>query len=124
MEKNTEPQESKVKIEMYKRKNKTYVVKHGDPKRLKTTKLKHHDQTNKKRKKKKPKKPQKARTNNRMNQNIIKLIVIIMLPWGLCSKCPCTCHEPQPTSASLRGPPLPLGWSLDLLWALWGPLRL
>ena len=62
MEKNTEPQESKVKIEMYKRKNKTYVVKHGDPKRLKTTKLKHHDQTNKKRKKKKPKKPQKART--------------------------------------------------------------
>ena len=55
-----------------------------------------------------------------MNQNIIELIVIIMFPWGLCCKCPCTHHEPQPTSASPRASPLPLGWSLDLLWALWG----
>ena len=39
-------------------------------------------------------------------------------------KCPCTCHEPQPTSTSSRGCPLPLGWSLDLLWALWGSLKL
>ena len=47
-----------------------------------------------------------------------------MFPWGLCCKCPCTRCEPQPTSASPRGSPLPLGWSLDLLSALWGPLRL
>ena len=47
-----------------------------------------------------------------------------MFPWGLHCKCPCTHRETQPTSASPRGPPLPLGWSLDLLWALWEPLRL
>ena len=46
-----------------------------------------------------------------------------MFPWGLSYKCPCICCEPQPTSASPRGSPLLLGWSLDLLWALWGPLR-
>ena len=59
-----------------------------------------------------------------MNQNIIKIIVIIVFPWGLSCHCPCPCCEPQPTSASPGGPPLPLGWSLDLLWALWGQLRL
>ena len=47
-----------------------------------------------------------------------------MFPWGLRCKCPCTRHELQPTSASPRGSPLLLGWSLDLLWVLWGPLRL
>ena len=47
-----------------------------------------------------------------------------MFPWGVCCKCPCTCHEPQLTFAFPTGSPLPLGWSLDLLWALWGPLRL
>ena len=47
-----------------------------------------------------------------------------MFPWGLSCKCSCTRCEPQLTSASLRGSPLPLGWSLDLLWYLWGPLRL
>ena len=47
-----------------------------------------------------------------------------MFPWGLHCKCPCTHCEPQPTSASPRGPPLPLGWSLDMLWALWISLRL
>ena len=47
-----------------------------------------------------------------------------MFPWGLSCKCPCTCHEPQPTTTSPRGSPLPLAWSLDLLWALWRPLRL
>ena len=47
-----------------------------------------------------------------------------MFPWGLHCKCPCTCCEPQPTSTSQRGSPVPLDWTLDLLWALWGPLRL
>ena len=47
-----------------------------------------------------------------------------MFSWALCCKCPCTCREPQPTSAYTRGSFLTLGWSLDLLWALWGPLRL
>ena len=47
-----------------------------------------------------------------------------MFPWGLRCRCPCICHEPQPTSASPVGSPLPLGWSLDLLCALRGPLRL
>ena len=46
-----------------------------------------------------------------------------MFPWGLSYKCPCTCREPQPTFASPRDLPLPLGWSLELLWVLWGPLR-
>ena len=59
-----------------------------------------------------------------MNQIIIKLILIIRFPWGLSCKCPCTCCETQPTSTSPRSSPLPLGWSLDLLWALCGPLRL
>ena len=58
-----------------------------------------------------------------MNENIIKLIAINIFPWGLSIKCPCPCREPQPTSASPRGSPLTLGWSLDLLWDLWGPLR-
>ena len=50
-----------------------------------------------------------------------------MFPWGLCCKCPRTYHEPQPTSASLRRPPLPsglvsgpavdpVGTPLPLLW--------
>ena len=47
-----------------------------------------------------------------------------MFPWGLRCEGPCTRREPQPPSASPGAPPLPLGWSLDLLWALWGPLRL
>ena len=47
-----------------------------------------------------------------------------MFLWGLCCKCPCTYHEPQATSASPRGSPLSLCWSVDLLWALWGALRL
>ena len=44
-----------------------------------------------------------------------------MFPWDLCCEGPCTHCEPQPTSACPRAPALPLGWSLDLLWALWGP---
>ena len=59
-----------------------------------------------------------------MDQNIIKLLVIILFPWGVSSMCPCTHCDPQPTSTSPRGPPVPLGWSLDTLRALWGPLRL
>ena len=47
-----------------------------------------------------------------------------MFRWCLHCKCPCTCCEPQPTSVSPKGPPLPLGWSLDLQWALWWWLRL
>ena len=31
-----------------------------------------------------------------------------MFPWSLSCKFPCTCRESQPTSASLRGPLLPL----------------
>ena len=87
---------------------------------LKKENLKH--QQTKRERKRIP--PRKARTNNRMNPNIIKLIVIIMFPWGLWCNCPCTCCEPQPTSTSPRVSPLPLGWCLDLLRALWGPLRL
>ena len=79
---------------------------------------------NNKQKKKEKTTTKEARPSNRMNQNIIKLIVITMFPWGLCCKCPCTHHEPQPTSASPKGSPLPLGWSLDLLWALRASLRL
>ena len=59
-----------------------------------------------------------------MNQNIVKIIVLIVFSWRLSCQCPCTCCEPQLTSSFPRGSPLPLGWSLDLLWALWGPLRL
>ena len=103
----------------YKNKNKKYVIKHGDPKRLNNRKTKTASKQTKRNQKTK-----KARTNNRMNQNIIKLIVIILFPWGLCCKCPCTHREPQPTSASARSSPLPLGWSLDLVCTLWGTLRL
>ena len=38
-------------------------------------------------------------------------------------KCPCSHSEPQPIHASPGGPPIPLGRSLDLLWALWDQLR-
>ena len=61
-----------------------------------------------------------------MNQNIIKLIVIIIFPWGLHSKCPCTHREAQPTSISPRGCPasglvsgpavVPLGTPQTLIW--------
>ena len=44
-----------------------------------------------------------------------------MFSWGL--SCYCPCRELQPTSASSGDCPMPLCWSLDLLWALWGQLR-
>ena len=110
---------------MYKKK--IYIYIYYKTRRSQKTKKKNKKTKTTRNKKERKTNKQKARTNNRMNQNIIKLIVIVMFPWGLCCKCPHTHHEPQPTSASLRRPPLPsglvsgpavdpVGTPLPLLW--------
>ena len=48
------------------------------------------------------------------------IIVIRIFSWRLLCQHPCSHSEPQPTPASPGGPPVPLGRSLDLPWALWG----
>ena len=59
-----------------------------------------------------------------MKQRKKRIIVISIFSWGLPCQCPCSLNEPEPIPTSPGGPPIPLDWSLDLLWALWGQLRL
>lgn len=54
----------------------------------------------------------------------IKIMVIRIFSWGLLYQCPCFHSEPKPTSTSPGDPPIPLGRTLSLLWALYGQLRL
>ena len=51
-------------------------------------------------------------------------MVILTFSWVLCCQFPFPHSEPQPTSASTGGPPIPLGRSLVPLWALKRQLRL
>ena len=53
-----------------------------------------------------------------------KIIVILIFSCGLTCQCPCSHSEAQPIPACPGSPPVLLGRSLDLLWALWGQLRL
>ena len=66
--------------------------------------------------------PKKKKKQNK-TKNKKKKIVMIIFFWGLCCQCPCPPSEPQPTPASPGGPLIPLGRSLDSVWALWGQLR-
>ena len=68
---------------------------------------------------------QNNNTINGTNETNKKRIrVISIFSWGLLCQCPCPHSQPQAIPASPGGPPVPLGRSLDLLWALWCQLRL
>lgn len=47
-----------------------------------------------------------------------------MFSLSLSCQYPCLHNEPQPTSTSQGNPFVPLDWSPDLLWPLWGQLSL
>ena len=60
-----------------------------------------------------------------LNEKKKKIVVIIIIfSCDLSCQCPCPHSEPQPIPACPGSPPVLLGRSLDLLWALWGQLRL
>ena len=53
-----------------------------------------------------------------------RIVVIRIFSWSLLCQCSYSLSEPWPTPTSPGGPLIHLGRSLDMLWALWGWLRL